>query len=582
MKATRDQHRDIRAAIAAEYSSITQLAETWGDGACVVLMDAIRLLDSRAVQRAAIGLDATTSTAQDDTLLRLGFNPALKMLLDRISEGIGIPVRHATHESLHHAGTLLNHLGRLRSIERHLQLVEHGVYRLDRSKSLLRFVPVAADASAEIMEHIDLSWLRRQRPELKIDVPGEIRAKMHELVYLWRDHLIGYDTTPELDFHFARQAFAIFEEQKNEGSIHPHFKFEGFTAREVFFVAAALASFYLKHLCFALEFADKFPQALLPNATTIWTETGDLSASVLEFGKAIAAEAPPSERHLLRLTGKVVHRCLDALTIDKNNASHHCSKFYMPMPSLIRVRRNYWIRPLSSLLEGPLAFGTRELRRKYSRQWDKNQRRREAWFRSDLYALFQGTRYACLHLPAPLHDDGKTLTDVDAAIFDLNTRQAGIFQLKWQEDFGLEERERVRRAAKLQKEITSWTDKLVGLIKRKGLTSIISQLGLPHDTASVHLFAIARPQARFSGIEIANADCAVASWNQFVRARFELGPSERTFEALQHHFRAELDRRPNVELDWMEFNVAGFDVEALSLVKMPDPQNYSAERPANS
>lgn len=545
-------------------------------------MDAIRLLDARAVQCAVFGVEATSSTAQDDTLLRLGFNPALSMLLARIPSGAGMPMRPATPRSLHQAGTLLHHLGRLRCVERHLQLVEHRVYRLERSNSHLRFTPVVAGATAEVMERIDQTWLRRQRPDFKLNVPSEIRSEMHELVYLWRDHLIGYNTSPALDGHFAREAFAIFEEQKNEGSIHPDFKFEGFTAREVFFVAAALASFYLKHLCFALEHADKFPQTLFPNATTIWTETRDLSASVLEFGKAIAAEAPPSERHLLRLTGKVVHRCLDALTIDKDNAAHHCSKFYMPMPPLIRVRRHYWIRPLSSLLEGPLAFGTRELRRKYSRQWDKNQRRREAWFRSDLYALFQGTRYACLHLPAPLHEDGNTLTDVDAAIFDLNTRQAAIFQLKWQEDFGLEERERARRAAKLQKEIASWTDKLVGLINRKGLTSLLSQLGLPHDTASVHLFAIARPQARFSGIEIANADCAVASWNQFVRARFELGPSERTFEALQYHFRAEPDRRPNVELDWMEFNVAGFDVEALSLVKMPDPQTLVSGRPSNS
>lgn len=560
---------EIRRAIASEYSTITQLAGSWGDGACVVLMDAVRVLDSRAIQRAAPGAEATIAAAQDDTLLRLGFNPALQMLLNCIPEGIGIPVRPANRESLHRAGTLLHQLGRLRSIERHLQLVENGVYRLDRSKAHLRFAPAAADASAEAMELIDEIWLRRQRPELNVDVPQEIRAKMRDLVYLWRGHLIGYDTTPDLDLYFARQAFEIFEKQKSEASISPDFKFDGFTAREFFFVAAAIASFYLKHLLFAFEHAAKFTQALFPNATTIWTESKDLSESVLAFGKMVAADAPASEKHLLRLNGKIVHRCLNALTIDKNNAAMHCSKFHLPLPPLIRVRRNYFIRPVSSLFEGPLAFGSRELRRRYSRHWDKNQKQREGWLRRDLYALFQGSRYACLQGSAQIQEDGATLTDVDAIILDLNTRQAGIFQLKWQEDFGLEERERVRRGLRLQKEISEWTGKIMGYSERKGLNSLISQLRLPYDTNSIHLFAIARPQARFAGIAVASEQCAVASWRQFVRARSELGPHvPHIFPTLHKHIAKEPDYRPRVEMDWMSFSVAGFEVEAQSLVSI--------------
>jgi hypothetical protein len=233
---------------------------------------------------------------------------------------------------------------------------------------------------------------------------------------------------------------------------------------------------------------------------------------------------------------------------------------------LIAVRRNFWIRPLSSLVEGPLRFGAKELRRLYPQAWDKSIRKREAWFRNDLNALFAGPKYQCLTREIQLFEGTRTLTDVDAAIIDLEARRLALFQLKWQEPIGLEEAERRSRALRLRTEALKWVTAIRELVRTRGAKDLALQLGLSeelHDAAaSAHLFVVVRHHARFSGFPVLHPDCAIASWRQFQRARLEMGPRADTFGDLFSRFKAEETRPVDHRTEFAKFSVAGFDVEA--------------------
>jgi hypothetical protein len=326
-----------------------------------------------------------------------------------------------------------------------------------------------------------------------------------------------------------------------------------------------LSSFYMKHFFFCQEYMQKYPDAFMPNILTIWVERGDLTRDISLFARLIEGGAPPGAK-LFKLTRQNAYRCLSALALSKRNAAHHCKSFHTPVPALIEVRRNLWIKPLASLVDGPLSFGARELRRSYPREWDKNIRGREAWFRSDLYALFAGNRYLCLDRERQLFDGARTVTDIDAAIMDVQTRRLALFQLKWQQPIGMEEAERRSRAVRLRKDVLKWVSAITELASTRGTREIAIQLGIWEDPygppADIHLFAIARHHARFSGFPLGHPECAIASWRQFQRVRLEMGPRDDTFVDLFARLKSEEARPIGHRTDFAKLSVAGLDVEA--------------------
>jgi hypothetical protein len=65
-----------------------------------------------------------------------------------------------------------------------------------------------------------------------------------------------------------------------------------------------------------------------------------------------------------------------------------------------------------------------------AKDWDKAVFAREKHFRDELYLPFDSERFFRLKRNANLKINGKTVTDIDALIFDRETGVVGVFQLK--------------------------------------------------------------------------------------------------------------------------------------------------------
>jgi hypothetical protein len=230
---------------------------------------------------------------------------------------------------------------------------------------------------------------------------------------------------------------------------------------------------------------------------------------------------------------------------------------------------------VSSVIDGPLAFGARELRRIFPQAWDGNIQLGERWFRNDLYALFLGNRYLCLEREMQLFDNNRTVTDIDAAIIDIVAGRLALFELKWQEPIGMDEKERKNRARRLRREVSKWVETILIFLRVHGEDALKAQLGVPTAFAkhirNITLFVLARHHAQFSGFRIGHASTAVASWRQFQRARLDLGSRDDTFLEIFARLKKEECRTVDARTAIASFGIAGFDVEAEQFFVVSEP-----------
>jgi hypothetical protein len=374
---------------------------------------------------------------------------------------------------------------------------------------------------------------------------------MRERVFVWRDHFIGYDTSPEIDAHFLARLVDKFQEWRELAGLHPRFRIGSVSGADLGRVALVMASLHMKHVVFCMEYIKRFPGKELINVLTIWDEKQKLIDAIASFG---------------RMPKAVVYQCLRMLALDNRNVAHHAQPITPAYPSLIEATRCLWIRSVASAFMNPLPFAARELRRTYRGAWDASLGYREEWFREDLYALFLGNRYIRVDGNRELRESRATVTDVDAAILDVETRMLALFELKWQEPFGDDEAERRSRAKNLRDGIEKWVAVVQGLLARDGVQQLARQLGFSEREAArikhVRLFVLARFHARFSGFQLTHPDAAVGTWAHFTRVRLEHGSVDDTFGLLFSELRRDEVPPRFGTPQRVHFKLGGIDVVA--------------------
>jgi hypothetical protein len=154
----------------------------------------------------------------------------------------------------------------------------------------------------------------------------------------------------------------------------------------------------------------------------------------------------------------------------------------------------------------------------------------------DLVHLFMGNRYIRFDKPVILERDGKTVTDIDAAILDTLTGELALFQLKWQ-DFGSHSLKKQRSKAKnFVDQVDGWSEKLEAWIAEFGVDALAHRLHLPKSSQikDILLFAVGRSASRFQsyGYVQKRTKTAVGTWPQFIRLRDEIGPAARVISSL--------------------------------------------------
>jgi hypothetical protein len=527
----------------------------------MILMAVVRTYDAEQYQ-VAIGKSVLSPIVI--SLLNFGLNDALLHLVPSARGASGIPF-FPMSDGLHHfALTLMTHHGRVGVAHRLLDLAKAGLMLPNFNLHSVSFETNSEEIGVEMLdrfEHERLQALETANPDTALGESFDeiaVKLDLRMNTNIWRDHYIQYDSTPLLDDAFEQRATEQMCAAPDFGSIHNQADFVEFTGSHYNQVATCLRGLHLKHLAFCREYLQKFPYQRPDNILTIWTTKDELTESI-------------SLR--LVLPKKVVRRCLDVLALTPANCTQHLGRMTAAVPSLIEAGREIWIRPLSSGLELQSTFAAIELKRCYSVAWSRNVNLREGTFQRELNSLFRDSRYVTLEGQKRIKKSGNLLTDIDGVVLDQESGTLALFQLKWQEVFGWDEKERRSRAKNFNEECEKWTRITEAFIAEKTPADMAQSLGIPKRQAKnckqIKLFAIGRFAARFSGAPgCFPHTLALSTWAQFAsvrRERLAAGTAADELTEIHDVLRSERGRSANLIPIPFTFDAGGYTITTNTL-----------------
>lgn len=576
--------------------SIQALLPEDDDQRFVLFVETVRVLDYWFVFQELLP-EKMRLPDHDLEIMRWGWNQAALLLLRPVRHCGGIPIRESTQDTRAFATTLLHQLGRAVLLNRVADMIQGGLVtaKFEDGRFVVESTPGTSVQFLDILEPLrqkrietalrekgkDLSsekWGIFDLEHIAIfqELPGsylglsmtnpfdswicdDIATLMTPLVFPWdSDHgiMMGYDALPEIDNHFLATTMRRLPEWRHDAGMHPEVSFNGCSGPILAAVCAVIAALHSKHTQFALLAMEHHKEISIPQSLTIWGPRQELERSIVEY---------------LGLGETEVRSALDAIVLRADEVgalTKHTTPF---MPLLVDLGNGFLLRPISGLFRNPLL----SVRMLY--EWRnfqaKNQlsRPREGWMRSEIYAMFQGSRYICIPGNTKIRENGKILTDLDGAIFDRTTGELAIFQMKWQDFHTNDIRQLRSRAANLTSEMDEWAEKVERWLNQTSMKKVAQafQLKLPSPQAitNMYMFGISQSAIRMKGYGFTfnHKELAVATWPQFSRVRYEVGPAKSVFGEIHRALRAEMDSSVSCEPIPVTVSVAGETIHFKSL-----------------
>ncbi|WP_157839425.1 hypothetical protein [Bradyrhizobium diazoefficiens] len=507
-----------------------------------LLVEACRVIDFHHVVRfmsskPELGL----SEFEFATILR-GWNPLAAMLLPHIGNLRGIPFRESTPELRESVLGILMNLGRASFVRENAEMLRHGMnectldgttvtFRMTDRYTIDHFLDgLEADKLKNIEDAMPSeSVFKKAIRETEVD---NLDERIRELVHPFRPRddvtMVSYDSAPDIEQHYFALVAKDTHESVDEAGIHDDTVLGNITGKDLRVVVFLITSFYLKHIRFVDVAKKAFPEVNVPMSLTAWTPPDRLIESIASF-----TGIDPS----------TVTSALDMLTVNSGHASYFEQEVTPLLPMLIKVSDDYVLQPVSSVFRNPF-HGIRMLHEAFDKHASDNLRKhREDWMISELYNLFLGLRYLRMEGPTKLRQGRQVVTDIDAAVFDTMTGELALFQLKWQDFSSNDVAKQRSRAKNFVEKVDAWAKGVQGWIAASGTTKLIETIRLRQakEVSQVRLFAIGRSSARFQsyGFELQENAVAPATWRQFARLRYTVGPSDNVLQDLHEAIQTE-------------------------------------------
>ncbi|MEW7009435.1 hypothetical protein [Lentilitoribacter sp. EG35] len=506
----------------------------------VLFIEVCRAFDFWMVQNTFGGERAIKLSEPELNILTRGWNSFLEIVLPRIGSINGVPLLESTGGSIRAATAELHKLGTPILLNRAADMLELGVLSAKQSgEKLTVWMENSGDGDLfldqledEMLDNVD-NLMRPTSPQINAEAltPTELQAELDAAVFPWRTGrgtMVGYNSTPAMDEHFIAISMPILTKLRDKAGFHPDARINGVRASDLTAIVALLMSAKLKHIHLVSSGRKQWPEVNTYMSLSIWKPKNEIIDDMSEF--------TGMDRILVAII-------IDMLTLTDKSKPDLSSDVDPVIPFFIKFTDNYLIEPTSAVFINP--FDTvKRLQNKPENQTSLRMQR-EDWMRSDLNALFQGTRYKRLETRAKLKLNGKILTDIDGAILDTITNELCLFQFKWQDYTGATMKQITSRAKNFVSEIQDWEHKILKYLSEKGTDMLLRSLRFSkvasNEEIKVKLVAVGRAASRFSDLGYSNKTETVATctWSQFIRLRAQIGPAENVITELHSQIRNE-------------------------------------------
>lgn len=261
------------------------------------------------------------------------------------------------------------------------------------------------------------SYQSDEYSELQTISPVVIK-EIRDTAFVWDKSFIGYSNSEQVESYFNTLALLDAQQSIHWDMFPPDASFGTIKYGDIVQSIVDFSGYSMKHLNYAVMLYCIEDNLYLENLVLNIMREDDIE-------KLIASNLNISEtnaRHILDLL---------RLSADKktyyNLTSAACAPF-------IKVSSTQCVRSIRGFMDRPFDFMLYSLKSNHPKEWDRNTNYREQFFRSQIYSIFNDSRFICIDRPVVIKGtDGRTITDLDAVIIDKQSKQTALFQLKWQD-----------------------------------------------------------------------------------------------------------------------------------------------------
>ena len=511
----------------------------------LAVLDLVRSIDHFFLWQHSRGEHNTNREEETDSFVVFGCNKALQLFLDESTQHDRVPLTRSTEATRMWANSTLYHCGQIAVCEMLLDWDRAKLGKLVMCDGTIRFECTERPIGLEAYEVEEFHWLRRfvadheqGQMDSLMQIQPQIDQVMMPLVRPWRDHYIGYKTTPEIDAYYQQRGILQCHLMFGQDAFPGETRFGGLEFDVYRASVATLAGWMLKHLAFARILKKKHPQLEISNLSTVHQDK-EVLASYL----AAALEIDPS----------AAEQCLCVLTLTHTDKPHLTMPKGPPAP-LVELGRAHVLKSVAGCLNAPFDFMGTSLRHKYPSDWDRAVSLREKAFRNEIYSLIPQREITRVPTQVRIRNGNQLVTDIDAAIFDPRNNIGGLFQLKWQEPFGPSIRARDSRKRNFLAPTVTWIEQVLGFVQSISPRKLADSFGLKLIDAEqikyFRLFVIGRNFSHFSGEAAPDDRAAWGLWPQLLRLAAEHYDHANPIDGFYHGLKRTspfLKPRPDVE-----------------------------------
>lgn len=338
---------------------------------------------------------------------------------------------------------------------------------------------------------------------------SELESRV-KLVDGWR---VAYASTPELDDYFLEWGRLYLRRKFTQEMIGPDEVIGSRPYSRYTEVLSVLSGRSHKQIAFAAILKARHASVHIRNLLTTHWPRELFIESIARYLDADRTEIEMILRSLI-LTGE--------------NLEVHTRGSATVWAPLVQASTETLIFPVYGLDINPFLFLLNDLRHRYEADWFRIANNRERRWVDEIKQLFEEPRWQTYGKNLRLREGGKDITDIDFAVFEREANELALFQLKWQQPVGMDNRGRRSTGKNLIEESNRWIGAVISWIERHGVADLMQRMAFQSRVApSVHLFVLGRYQVHLTGFDNHDPRAVWSDWAHFQRACAE-GPQEAT------------------------------------------------------
>lgn len=437
-------------------------------------------------------------------------------------------------ESWNDANRFLMNAARLAHAERLLLMVHAGLAKIterpEQSRIEIRYAHGNTNAESADVE-AQQEFLRRRyeayhASELRLleSSLSEIRPRMRAVVRPWQDDLIQYQyNDQDIDDYFELKAHHMSARMVGADDFNPSARFGGIRYADYCSMAKLQLSVHLKHTEFCNLFIKKTGHRHPPRLYSLVCDMEEMATDASIYTGLARTE---------------VYQMLRTLLWSANNSESYEDTHISP-PPFIQMAGSTVIRSSHGMSQ-MFHFMSSSLKEMFPKDYFEAVNERESRLIDELTVLLRGEK---VHIGKNLVIRGNAgATDIDAFVYDEHSRTLALFQLKWQDHFGLSLRTRRSRISNFIPKAVEWINKVQSWYEEQEWSTLVTLLKLPKGTPepTFRLFVLNRNNVHFTG-EALDDRAVWCTWHQLLESRERaekqgrVGVAELHFDLQQRH-----------------------------------------------